>query len=108
MRSAASLPQTGAASRRSSTSRRAAFAMESTWANNLRPLSTQLIYEPRAQSARGSPPRPSQRIEEIHQILLLLLRESDSEPLVVEIHRVQERRRGAVVKIGRARRQSAQ
>src|SRR5262249_5234096 len=55
----------------------------------------------------GAPP-PSQRIEKIDQILFLPPGESNPEPLVVEIHRVQQRRGGAVVKIGGARGQSTQ
>src|SRR5215467_13588323 len=41
-------------------------------------------------------------------MLLLPFGESYAKSLVVEIHRVQERRCGAVVKIGRARRQAPQ
>ena len=40
--------------------------------------------------------------------MLLLLGESSPEPLVVEIHRIQQCRGGAVVEVRRARRQSAQ
>src|SRR5262245_57324055 len=50
----------------------------------------------------------SQRVEEVHQILLLLIGKADAEALVVEVHRVHQRRRRAVVEIGRARRQAAQ
>src|SRR5437588_6130534 len=50
----------------------------------------------------------SKRVEEVHQILLLLVGQADGEAQVVEIDRIQQGRRRAVVEVGRARRQSAQ
>ena len=45
----------------------------------------------------------SERVEEVNEILLLLIREADAKALVVEIHRVHQGRSRAVVEIGRAR-----
>lgn len=48
-----------------------------------------------------------ERIQEIHEISFLLLRESDAESLVVEIHRIEQGRGRTVVEIRRARSEPA-
>src|SRR3974390_1534979 len=50
----------------------------------------------------------SERIQEIHEIFLLLLCESDVEALVIEVHHVEQSRRRAVMKVGRPPGESAQ
>ena len=56
-------------------------------------------------SPRLYPIRPSKRFEEVHQILLLLIGEPDIETLIVEVHRIKQRRGRAVMKVRCTRRQ---